>query len=123
MADKNRFESETTVSKVVDQNFNATSANAQSGVAINNRINQFIYKTGVNKNETKTFTLPNASFVFITATDTHGAIYYVCNNTATLLCGSLPATVTLSISNYVLTIKNTQTWGIYVSIIQGAVLN
>lgn len=111
------------VEKGADQNFDATSANAQSGVAINNRINQFIYKTGVARNGTKTFTLSEASFVFISITDTEGAIYYVSNNSVTLLCGNASSAVTLSMSNHVLSINNTLSWIVYVSIIQGRVLD
>lgn len=80
----------------------------------NSNINDKIYYLGAN--ETKTWTLIAPSFLMIGASNTNAALLYVLSDSFTVL-SKLPdsdMSALISVSNYHVTIKNPQSWGINV---------
>ena len=104
----------TEMETAADQTFDATSENAQSGIAINNAMQNLVFKYYVPANTTKKLNTSGHIFVFIAASATSYGLYFGSNGGGDITAiYPLSGGVTLSRSNNILTIQNTMGWGSY----------
>ena len=61
-------------------------------------------------NGTSTFSTGTTGFAFLLFSNTHMAIYGISGTNASLLCGNVPSTASVSYDNGTLTITNPNTW-------------